>query len=113
MNLPEEYYLQMQTDYDARRTLLLEMLQGAGFEYYTPRGAYYVMTEITSFGYKNDVDFARYLVEEIGVAVVPGSSFYHDPALGRTQVRFCFCKNTGTLLEAGERLTKLRIPAAT
>ena len=113
MNLPREYYRQMREDYEARRTLFLEVLQGAGFEYYTPRGAYYVMTEITSFGYDNDVDFARYLVEEIGVAVVPGSSFYHEPALGRTQVRFCFCKNTDTLLQAGQRLKKLKIPAAT
>jgi aminotransferase len=66
------------------------------------------MTDISVFGYENDVEFARFLVKDIGVAVVPGSSFYHDPELGRAQVRFTFCKKDETLAAAEERLQKLR-----
>jgi aminotransferase len=66
------------------------------------------MTDIGNFGYEDDVEFSRFLVKEIGVAVVPGSSFYHEPELGRTQVRFTFCKRDETLGAAEERLQKLR-----
>jgi len=66
------------------------------------------MADISSFGFPNDVEFARYLVSEIGVGVVPGSSFYRDPASGAQQVRFAYCKNNATLDEALRRLGKLR-----
>ncbi len=69
-----------------------------------------MMTDISAFGYKDDVEFARFLVKDIGVAVVPGSSFYHEPALGRSQVRFTFCKKDETLAAAEERLQKLKSP---
>ncbi len=66
------------------------------------------MTDISGFGFPNDVEFARHLVSEIGVAVVPGSSFYRRSELGAQQVRFCFCKRDETLQAAAERLQKLR-----
>ena len=75
---------------------------------YEPKGAYYVMTEIDGLGWDDDVKFARYLVETIGVAVVPGSSFYADPKDGSRQVRFAFCKKNETLDEAERRLSKLK-----
>jgi aminotransferase len=65
------------------------------------------MTDISAFGARDDVSFAEYLVREIGVAVVPGSSFYSEPARGRKQVRFAFCKRDSTLDEAARRLKKL------
>ena len=75
---------------------------------HVPRGAYYVMTEIDGLGWDDDVAFARHLVQDVGVAVVPGSSFYHDPADGRRQVRFAFCKKDATFDEAERRLAKLK-----
>jgi aminotransferase len=83
-------------------------LTGAGFRCFRPRGAYYVMTDISAFGFADDVAFTKYLVKEIGVAAVPGSSFYNDPRDGSKQVRFAFCKRDETLDEAGKRLGKLR-----
>ena len=68
------------------------------------------MTDISAFGFENDIEFSKYLVKEIGVATVPGSSFYNDPRDGAQQVRFAFCKRDETLDAAGERLRKLRIP---
>ncbi len=108
LRLPESYYTRLAVDYAARRDLLLETLEQAGFRCYKPQGAYYVMTDIGGFGFSDDVSFVRYLVAEIGVAVVPGSSFYHDPADGRRQVRFAFCKSRETLGQAARRLAKLR-----
>ena len=66
------------------------------------------MTDISAFGFANDIEFAKYLVKDIGVASVPGSSFYNDPRDGAQQVRFAFCKSDETLDAAGERLRKLR-----
>ncbi len=106
--LPESYYAELARAYCARRDRLLPRLEQAGFRCYRPRGAYYIMTDISAFGFDNDVEFARYLVREIGVAVVPGTSFYSDPRHGRSQVRFCFCKRDETLDEAGRRLLRLR-----
>ena len=106
--LPPSYYEQLQTDYRARRELILPELEKAGFKTFRPDGAYYVMTDITGFGFKDDVEFTRHLIREVGVACVPGSSFYSDPTLGAQQVRFCFCKKDETLMLAAERLAKLR-----
>jgi aminotransferase len=108
LRMPRAYYDHLQTDYLARRNRLLPVLKDAGFQCFDPDGAYYVMTDISGFGYKNDVEFSRFLVKDIGVAVVPGSSFYHEPDLGRSQVRFTFCKRDETLAAAEERLQKLR-----
>jgi len=107
LHLPEEYYRKLCADYTARRDRLLAALEQAGFRCFKPRGAYYIMTDISGFGFSSDVEFTRYLIRDIGVAVVPGSSFYGDPALGRQQVRLCFCKTDATLDEAARRLQKL------
>ncbi|MHB8526095.1 MAG: pyridoxal phosphate-dependent aminotransferase [Candidatus Acidiferrales bacterium] len=108
LRFPDSYYLQLTSDYFQRRDRLLGILGEAGFQCFTPRGAYYIMTDISAFGFANDVEFARYLVKEIGVASVPGSSFYHHPADGAQQLRFTFCKKEATLAEAARRLAKLR-----
>ena len=106
--LPSNYYDRLQQEYRARRDLLLPPLEAVGFKTFRPDGAYYIMTEISAFGFKDDVEFTRHLIREIGVACVPGSSFYSIPELGKQQVRFCFCKKDETLQTAAERLEKLR-----
>jgi len=108
LSLPREYYDRLQTEYRARRDLLLPVLENSGFGTFRPDGAYYIMTDISSFGFADDVEFTRHLIREVGVACVPGSSFYSEPALGAQQVRFCFCKKDETLQLAAERLEKLR-----
>src|SRR5712692_3921170 len=108
LRLPESYYRQLAADYTARRNKMLAILENAGFACFKPDGAYYIMTDISRFGFPDDLAFAKYLVQEIGVAVVPGSSFYNHPADGRRQVRFTFCKTDATLAAAAERLAKLR-----
>ena len=105
--LPDSYYTELARAYQRRRGLLLEILEQHRFVCYRPMGAYYIMTDISHFGLGDDVTFARRLVEDGGVAVVPGSSFYHDPELGQTQVRFCYCKRDETLREADRRLARL------
>jgi len=108
LRLPQEYYDKLQAEYTARRDLLLPVLERAGFRTFRPDGAYYIMTDITAFGFASDVEFTRHLIRDIGVACVPGSSFYSDPQRGSQQVRFCFCKRDETLHAAAERLEKLR-----
>jgi aminotransferase len=105
--LPQSYFDELAASYRVKRDRLLSILTAAGFHCYTPSGAYYIMTDIASFGFSDDVGFARYLVTDIGVASVPGSSFYRDPASGRSQVRFCFCKKEDTLAAAEARLQRL------
>jgi len=107
LDLPASYYAALAEGYARRRDRLLPLLERSGFRVYRPAGAYYVMTEIDALGWDDDVAFARHLVEEVGVAVVPGSSFYNDPGDGRRQVRFAFCKKDETLDEAGRRLERL------
>jgi aspartate/methionine/tyrosine aminotransferase len=106
--LPESYYQGLAEAYRKRRDRLIPVLTEAGFRCFLPRGAYYVMTDISGFGFANDIEFSRYLVKEIGVATVPGSSFYNDARDGSQQVRLAFCKRDETLDEAGKRLKKLR-----
>src|SRR5712691_5484152 len=110
LSLPPEYYVRLQAEYRVRRDRLLTVLEAAGFGTFSPDGAYYIMTDISGFGFKDDVEFTRHLIREVGVACVPGSSFYSPDAsgLGAQQVRFCFCKKDETLLLAAERLKKLR-----
>ena len=107
LTLPDSYYAELAAGYRRRRDMLLDILKGAGFECFKPSGAYYIMTDISGFGFPDDVAFARHLVTDIGVAAVPGSSFYRDPSLGRTKLRFTFCKKDETLQAAAERLAKL------
>jgi aspartate/methionine/tyrosine aminotransferase len=108
LQFPPEYYTTLASEYAQRRERLLGILTGAGFKCFKPRGAYYIMTDISAFGFADDVAFAKYLVTKIGVAAVPGSSFYRDPADGRTHLRFTFCKTEKTFQAAAECLAKLK-----
>ena len=108
LSLPPAYYTGLAEGYRKRRDKLIPVLTEAGFRCFQPRGAYYVMTDISAFGYSDDLAFTKYLVKEIGVAAVPGSSFYRDPRDGAQQVRFAFCKKDETLDEAARRLRKLQ-----
>jgi aspartate/methionine/tyrosine aminotransferase len=106
--LPKAYYRNLALEYGERRDLLLAAVRKAGFTAYKPQGAYYIMTDIRAFGFANDRAFAEHLVREVGVATVPGSSFYSDPARGAQQVRFAFCKRAETLEKAIAKLAALR-----
>jgi len=108
LSLPLGYYEKLQSEYQKRRDYLLGVLEEAGFKCFKPDGAYYIMTDISDFGFEDDLKFTRHLVQDIGVAVVPGSSFYRRPELGAQQVRFCYCKRDETLEAAAQRLQKLR-----
>ena len=111
LNLPDSYYVGLRDAYQARRDLLRGQLDKAGFRTFEPQGAYYILTECAHFleryGLPDDTAFAMYLIKEVGVATVPGSSFYAHPELGRTKIRFCFPKTDDVLLEAGQRLQRL------
>ncbi|HZR31456.1 MAG TPA: aminotransferase class I/II-fold pyridoxal phosphate-dependent enzyme [Terriglobales bacterium] len=106
--LPASYYKSLADGYRDRRERLRSALVEAGFVAYLPRGAYYIMTDIAGFGFADDLAFTKHLVSKVGVAAVPGSSFYSDPAQGAQQVRFVFSKTDATLDEAARRLLKLR-----
>jgi len=107
LNLPDSYYLKLRSEYMTRRDRFLPALEKAGFRCFKPHGAYYIMTDISGFGFKSDVEFARYLIRDVGVAAVPGSSFYSRAELGRQQLRFCYSKTDATLDEAARRLQRL------
>lgn len=107
MKMPSSYYQALAAHYAERREVVWQALLEVGFKPYRPRGAYYIITDIDDFGFPHDVEFAHYLVKEIGVAVVPGSSFYQDPHKGSQQVRFSFCKKIETLQRAADRLRRL------
>jgi aminotransferase len=107
LGLPDSYYAKLAADYQRRRDILLDILTSHYFKVYKPCGAYYIMTDISTFGFADDVEFARYLVKDVGVAAVPGSSFYSSEDKGRTKLRFCFCKRDETLEEAASRLARL------
>lgn len=108
LSLPPDYYDALQKEYQSKRDFIVPALQNAGFKCSYPDGAYYVMCGIEDFGFPNDIDFTKFLIREIGVAVVPGSSFFHHEEMGSQQVRFCFCKKDETLEAAAERLQKLK-----
>jgi aminotransferase len=107
--LPRAYYHKLAADYQARRDRICKALWEIGFDCEPPEGAYYIMAGISAFGVTDDVEFARYLVRDVGVATVPGSSFFQDKALGRSYIRFCFCKRDATLDDAAQRLRRLRV----
>lgn len=106
LEFPESYYQQLQTDYDHRRKLFLSYLDRIGVEYTDPEGAYYVLMDISPFDFSDDTAFCHWLVKEVGVAAVPGSSFFDEPV--NHLIRFNFAKRDETLSAAGERLLKLR-----
>jgi aminotransferase len=108
LEMPDDYYRKLAAGYRERREFLLPVLESAGFRAFPPRGAYYVMTDISEFGFSDDVTFARWLVADVGVAAVPGSSFYSDPSAGSQRLRFHFARKRETLEAAAERLQSLR-----
>ena len=111
--LPDTYYAELCAGYRARRDFLCGALNDAGLHCVPPQGAYYVMADIGHLGFDDDVACSRFLVQEVGVAPVPASSFYSDPRRGARQVRFCFPKRRETLEAAAARLATLPERAAT
>ena len=108
LRLPKSYYNQLQADYTARRALMMQVVTEAGFTAYQPQGSYYILTDIANLTPDDDVAFTRYLIEQVGVAVVPGSSFYvPGHPQGQRQVRFAFPKKRETLEAAAERLGRM------
>jgi aspartate/methionine/tyrosine aminotransferase len=104
----ESFYQSLSNEYRARRDLLCGALVKAGFRLTPPDGAYYVLADFSALSEKDDVQFSEWLTRDIGVAPVPGSSFYSQKTMGRNIVRFAFCKTHELLLEAGTRLASLR-----
>jgi aminotransferase len=117
LGLPEAYYEELRTQYATRRSLLLGALDAAGMPYRKPEGAYYVMADLSGVDWDQDAfsrpawtadrAFAEYMARQVGVAVVPGSSFYASPSGGTSRVRFNFAKRERTLREAAGRLQRL------
>ena len=101
------YYTELAADYRKRRDVLHEALVAAGFDCSPPEGAYYILADFSGLSDDDDDTFARRLAAEVGVAAVPGSSFFHEPELGRDLIRFAFCKKLDTLTAAGRRLQDL------
>ena len=108
MSFDADYYNHLAVDYRARRDVLVTALTDAGFSFSVPEGAYYILADFSELSDLDDTSFAHWLAEEVGVAGVPGSSFYHEPAMGKSLIRFAFCKKLETLRAAGERLASLR-----
>lgn len=110
LRLPRDYYHTLAEEYAERRDFLMKVLEEVGFKIYRPQGAYYIMTDVAHFGFKDDVACAYHLVEKFGVATVPGSAFYSRRELGKTKVRFAFPKKMATLEQAAERLRNFQPP---
>lgn len=106
LNFPAAYYHGLVSEYTAQRDVLLGYLDRTGLAYSRPEGAYFVMVDISPFGFANDVEFAHWMAREIGVAPVPGSVFFAQPE--HRFIRLNFAKRPETLRAAGERLLKLR-----
>lgn len=109
MAFDADYYNHLALDYRARRDVMCESLREAGFTFSVPEGAYYILADFSQLSDLPDDEFAKWLTAEVGVATVPGSSFFRGGSAGGAKlVRFAFCKKTETLLAAGERLQSLR-----
>jgi len=106
MDFPESYYEDLLAGYTRRRDWLCEALRDIGFRVYQPEGTYYVLVDITSLGFDDDLAFCRMLPEKVGVAAIPSSYFWNNRGQGRELVRFCFCKKDETLEEGIRRLKK-------
>jgi L-glutamine---4-(methylsulfanyl)-2-oxobutanoate aminotransferase len=107
--LPESYYVKLREDYDRKRIKLLESLEDIGFECVKPKGAYYIWSDFSAIDNRSDDSaFAKYLIEKIGVAGVPGSSFFKNSELGKQKIRFTFSKKMKTIVEACEKLCALK-----
>jgi aminotransferase len=109
LELPPSFYAELLGDYQERRDAIIAGLRECGFEVEPPDGAYYVMAGFESFGFDDDVAFARHLIEKAAVATVPASSFYHDPSNGRGRVRFSFPKKIDTIERGLQAMQRLRL----
>lgn len=107
LQLPISYYEELAKLYQEKRESILRILDQVNIQYFVPQGAYYVFASIPGFSNQTDIEFTNYLIKQIGVAVVPGSSFFCRPEDGHQFIRFCFSKTTETLEAARERLLKL------
>ena len=107
LEFPASFYVELLGDYHERRDALVAGLRECGFDVEPPDGAYYLMAGIGGFGAGDDVAFARRLIEEVAVATVPASSFFHDPARGRGHIRFSFPKKIATIERGLEALRGL------
>jgi len=105
--LPDRYFAELAQTYETKRNLLVGILERVGFRCFVPRGAYYVLCDISAFQFHDDVAFCKHLLEVAGVAAVPGSSFFSRPEQGARLIRFCFAKKLETLEAAAERLERL------
>ena len=106
INAPEAYFSEFLAEYTKRRAFLCDALREIGFGVHVPQGTYFVMADHRPFGFADDMSFCRHLVEEVGVAAIPPSVFYRNPAEGRHLVRFAFCKKIETMEAAVERMQK-------
>jgi aminotransferase len=107
MRLAPDYYAELARMYREKREHILQTLDQARIPCFVPKGAYYVFADISRFGYPTDIEFTYHLIENIGVVVVPGSSFFSRPEQGHSFIRFCFSKRLETLEAARDRLLKL------
>lgn len=107
MGMPDEYYESMRRDYLTKRDMLADTLRGIGFEPFLPEGSYYMLAGFEPGRYRDATHATESILEEVGVATVPGSAFYRDPADGRNQLRFCYAKQISDLEDACERLGRL------
>ncbi|NNF42714.1 MAG: aminotransferase class I/II-fold pyridoxal phosphate-dependent enzyme [Phycisphaerales bacterium] len=110
LRAPASYFEAFRAAYRRRRDQLVDGLSALGFGVRPPAGTYFVLADHTPFGFDDDVAFCRHLIEDAGVAAIPPSAFYHDPADGRTLVRFAFCKDEATLADALTRMER-HLPA--
>lgn len=108
MQLPDSYYQELVSLYQQKRDFMVETLEQVGIPYFRPQGAYYVFSNIAHLGFENDVEFTYHLIKTLGIAVVPGSSFFSQSDLGREWIRFCFSKRLETLTLAQQRLQGLK-----
>lgn len=108
MQLPTTYYEDLALLYHEKRNSIVQTLDEAGIQHIAPKGAYYILADISGFGFNTDIEFTNHLIKEIGVAVVPGSSFFSKAEDGNRFIRFCFSKTPETLNAARERLLKLQ-----
>jgi aspartate/methionine/tyrosine aminotransferase len=107
LRLPPSFYSELATGYQRKGATLFEALNGAGFKCRAPQGAYYIMADVGHMGFGDDFEAADFMLNEVGIAAVPGSSFYHRGELGRQILRFTFSKSEATLAAAAERLKSL------
>lgn len=106
LGLPDSYYARLAKTYDEKRRFIISVLKEAGFVFSRPEGAYYIFADFSEISRMDDYAFAEYMAREVGVACVPGSSFYADREAGRTRVRFTYTKKEATLKQAASRIRK-------